>query len=571
MRCLALAVELRRRGAEVLFVCRLMEGNLIDLVRQAGFDVRELPAGTGEVRTGPPHIAWLGEDLSVDAAQSLAAVQESGRFDWLIVDHYALDARWERDMRASAERILVIDDLADRDHDCEILLDQNLWPGAYERYAERVTTDCHLLLGPRFALLRPEFRDVRITHSPRVGLEPPAHLFIFLGAADPQDATSRVLDALSLLKAGTVTADVVVGAANPNRDRVRARCGRLHGVRYHQQVGNIAELMARADLAICSAGSITWERCALGLPAVALAIAENQQAIGEHSAGAGASIYLGRADDVPAASIARAIEKIVASPVELSRMRVAAGRLVDGAGAKRVAYAMCPRPLQISIVSDEGSWIEEYVEGLARSWRADGHDVERVSNVSQVREGDLAFFLGCSGIAGREVLNRNLHNLVVHESALPAGRGWAPLTWQILEGKNQIPVVLIEAEASVDAGDIYLRGTLHFRGFELCDELRAAQGEITQELCRTFVTQYPAILSAARPQTGETSVYRRRRPDDSRLDPESSIRQQFALLRVVDNLRYPAFFDLCGHRYVLHIRRLDEEPYDGIKMEVHRA
>jgi methionyl-tRNA formyltransferase len=147
------------------------------------------------------------------------------------------------------------------------------------------------------------------------------------------------------------------------------------------------------------------------------------------------------------------------------------------------------------------------------------------------------------------------HNLVVHESDLPLGKGWSPLTWQILEGKNRIPVTMIEAEKKVDSGVIYAQEWMEFQSHELVEELRAAQAEATIRLCKKFVREYPGIVDSAREQKGEESFYSKRKPEDSRLDPDKSIREQFNLLRVVDNEKYPAFFDMHGQRYLLKIKK----------------
>ncbi len=147
------------------------------------------------------------------------------------------------------------------------------------------------------------------------------------------------------------------------------------------------------------------------------------------------------------------------------------------------------------------------------------------------------------------------HNLVVHESDLPQGKGWSPLTWQILEGKNQIPVTMIEAEEKVDSGVIYAQEWIEFQGHELVEELRAAQAKTTIRLCEKFVREYPEIIDTAKEQAGEESFYPRRKPEDSRLDPGKSIKENFNLLRVVDNEKYPAWFELDGWKYLLKIEK----------------
>jgi len=184
-----------------------------------------------------------------------------------------------------------------------------------------------------------------------------------------------------------------------------------------------------------------------------------------------------------------------------------------------------------------------------------GHTVVWKHNVSQIKNGDVVFYLSCGQIVPVDILSRNNHNLVVHESALPHGKGWSPLTWQILEGKNEIPITLFEAEESVDSGNIYIQDVMRFNCAELVDELRKKQAEYTTRLCVSFVKNYPSIIAKGRKQIGKTTYYKKRVPKDSKLDHDKTIREQFNLLRVVDNVRYPAYFELNGIRYMLKIEK----------------
>ena len=211
------------------------------------------------------------------------------------------------------------------------------------------------------------------------------------------------------------------------------------------------------------------------------------------------------------------------------------------------------KKLSICIVSDADSWITPYVEKLAEELQAMEHNVICRHDFDVKRAYDLCFLLSFSKIISARNLQRNKHNLVVHESALPKGKGWSPLTWQILEGKNCIPITLFEATAKVDAGQIYLQEKMHFKGTELVQDLRHVQGTMTQRLCLEFVRRYPAILQTAKAQDGEATFYPRRRPADSCMDLDKPLRTQINLLRVVDNERYPAFFDYEGERYYLAI------------------
>lgn len=207
------------------------------------------------------------------------------------------------------------------------------------------------------------------------------------------------------------------------------------------------------------------------------------------------------------------------------------------------------------LVDNINSWIMPYASRVAADLKKDNHEVLFCNNHSDVKEGDLAFFLSCEKIVKRDVLKKNKHNLVVHESWLPKGKGWSPLTWQILEGENEIPLTLFEAAETVDSGDIYLQEVVVFDGSELVEELRESQGEKTIELIKKFVSIYPNIVGKS--MNGEETFYPRRTAKDSELDVNKSLAEQFNLLRVVDNERYPAFFNYRRHKYILKIYKAE--------------
>lgn len=200
----------------------------------------------------------------------------------------------------------------------------------------------------------------------------------------------------------------------------------------------------------------------------------------------------------------------------------------------------------VTICVDTPGWFDPFAERLAEQTGA-----KLVRSTSDVPEGDVAFYLSCCKLTPPGILARNACNIVVHASALPEGRGFSPLVWQVLEGRNEIPISMIHASDEADTGNIVMRDTLVFKGHELNGEMRTRLGEKIVEMCLAFL----ADPSTGEPQQGEPSWYPRRRPADSRLDPDKTIAQQFDLLRVVDNERYPAFFEHRGHRYKLLIER----------------
>jgi methionyl-tRNA formyltransferase len=210
---------------------------------------------------------------------------------------------------------------------------------------------------------------------------------------------------------------------------------------------------------------------------------------------------------------------------------------------------------QITIVSDRKNWINDHIPKWLPTLKEFAEEIIWVHEVSELTVGDMAFFLGCEQIVPRILLSRNRHNLVVHASDLPKGKGWSPLTWQILNGDNEIPVVLFEAAEKVDDGPIYIREQIVFEGTELIDEMRLELGRKTIALCNRFLREYPTVIEQAQDQHGESTYYPRRTPADSRLDPDLSIREQFRLMRVADNDRYPCYFELDGSTFEVKVER----------------
>jgi UDP-2,4-diacetamido-2,4,6-trideoxy-beta-L-altropyranose hydrolase len=341
MRCLTLAGTLRSRGCGVSFICRELPGHLCDFVESKGYKVHRLPYdGTNSLKNqnNIRHEDWLGVDWGTDAEQTLNILQTSQTPDWLIVDHYALDRRWETMMRPLTRKIMVIDDIADRPHDCDLLLDQNLYDDMESRYDGRVPDKCTKLLGPHYALLRPEFIEAR--KKLRVRDSSVKRIFVFFGGADLTNETEKALKAVQLLERSDIVIDVVVGSANPNKDAIRQYCASLPNANYFSQVDNMAFMMTTADLAIGGGGGTTWERCSLSLPSLVISVADNQVHIAEAAAAAGAIIYLGSSDKVTTVDVLNALRTVILAPDILRKLTKHASGLVDGMGADRVLSSM---------------------------------------------------------------------------------------------------------------------------------------------------------------------------------------------------------------------------------------
>lgn len=341
MRCLTLAEALRKRGAVCHFLCRSHPGHLIEYIRQQGFPVSELISD--DVKSDqvakreealPSHSAWLGCAWQDDAKQTCQALEGTGP-NFVVVDHYALDAQWEKQIRKIVPKIMVIDDLADRSHECDILLDQN-WFGkaAQQRYEGLVPNVCKLLLGPKYALLKPEYALLRALMPARDGLV--RRVLVFMGGSDPSNETSKVIDALNAHEFSNLLVDIVLGVNHPDPKGIANKVNRRPGVRLYQNLPSLAGLMARADLMISAGGSTSWERMCLGLPAVVLSIATNQIATNLAMQAVGYIFFLGESSQISARTIAGAIRQCIKEPGTLEQMSQRSQELVPGTGTEQV-------------------------------------------------------------------------------------------------------------------------------------------------------------------------------------------------------------------------------------------
>ena len=603
MRCLTLARALRDRGAECRFICREHPGNLLDLIRRQGFEAVALPA-QDEYAQHPDkedeqplaHAAWLGAHWCTDAEQTRVGAGDTA-IDWLIVDHYSLDARWESALRPECRKIMVIDDLADRTHDCNLLLDQNLFRDMADRYEGKVPAHCGLMLGPVYALLQPDYADLHPRVPPREG--PVRRVLVYFGGADADNLTGRAISAFLTLEQENASLDVVINPSSPHAESIRGQVAGHAQITLHEGLPSLAPLMVRADLAIGAGGATSWERCCLGLPALVITLAENQKPIAAGLDRQGLIRWLGHKDEVSETKLAQALKGVLDAGLSHDWSE-RCQQQVDGRGVERVVSilllnaktklkarlarlddeglilqwandplvrqnAFAPAPiapathrawfrkrlrdpehcrlymvetddgfpvgqvrfersdetweidytldahargrelgkpllqtamlalrastndallfgrfkdanrasrrvfealgfeskktegggLSIAVCSDAGSWINASIPDLVLGWLANGHSVAWAHAAGDVPGGDLCFYLSYGRIVDAPTRARYGNNLVVHESDLPKGRGWSPMSWQILEGANRIPVTLLEAVDEVDAGPIY--------------------------------------------------------------------------------------------------------------------
>jgi len=320
MRCLTLAEALRERGVDIYIICRECPGNLIAMLRQKAIPVR--------VMKPEDHTENLGEIQAEDADQTIGAINGEST-DWLVVDHYGLDAVWENKLRPHVKNLMVIDDLANRPHVCEILLDQNFVASGDVRYKNLVTPLCKVLLGPKYALLRKEFKMLRENLEPRV--REMRKILVFFTSGDDQGETLKAMQGIEL-SGKDVHVDVVVGLTNPGNEEISEKCTERNWD-FHRQVDYMPRLIAEADIVIGAGGSSNWERCALGVPALVAILAENQLPIAEALDSAGIVVNLGWWSNLQATDYANALNALTHEA--LNSMSDKAFKLVDAEGADR--------------------------------------------------------------------------------------------------------------------------------------------------------------------------------------------------------------------------------------------
>lgn len=361
VRCVTLAETLKPRGADIVFICRDHPGNQAARIEQAGFPVRMLPAPPQGTAARDDYAAWLGVPPQQDADETISALA-GAIVDWVVVDHYGLDALWERAVEPHAANILAIDDLANRAHACDVLLDQNHGTDADDRYKGLLPSACRQLLGPGYALLNSAYQR----HEPRVRRKV-ERILVYFGGVDSDNATGLALEALSTPALSKIAADVVIGTRNPHREAIQAIAARRGNTVVHGSLPHLADLMAQADLAIGAAGTTIWERLRCGLPSVVVGVAANQYSGAEALAAAGIIDYVGPLGGVTADMLRTGVFRLADDPSRLERQSRAGPLMVDGLGAARLAEVIVPssagqlrlRPATLSDAALLFGWVND--------------------------------------------------------------------------------------------------------------------------------------------------------------------------------------------------------------------
>tara|TARA_B100000787_G_scaffold170061_1_gene163750 strand:- start:9124 stop:11271 length:2148 start_codon:yes stop_codon:yes gene_type:complete len=697
VRSLVLADTITAQGCRVVFVCRILDGHLISLIRSRGFEVVVLGNGATSTKSATT-TDWLGVSQQDDAKHTIENLKDR-LIDILFVDHYSLDTAWETLIRPHVVSIVVIDDLANRDHNCDFLIDQNFRHDNFSCYEALVPNTCKTLLGLRYAILAPEYRASRKILLARSGII--NRVLVYFGGTDWQNMTTLALKALSQDEFSFLEVDVVVGSNYPFLSDLKELISRRPKTYLHQSLPNLASLMGVADLAIGAGGTTMWERMCMGLPALVISLADNQLPACEALQKEDLIHYLGSYNDVSEGMLSKYLRQSIVNTEQNSDLSSRISKYVDGLGDLRVLQGILPLSaelvhLRLSKITDtsqifhigadalsfgalegysfesmdsveailqndldandcslfsieynglvlgvikhqycltddsmvisysldrsvrdmlaklvmksaemvlllmpiinpvdgssdveacfmfrfsngcvqysgqtadsakqvvlataKGSWINDHITGFCLELLLSGHAVRWVHELYEPLFGDICFYLGFDKIVPLAFREKFRFNLVVHESALPQGRGWSPLSWQILDGEDVVYITLLDAADEVDSGVIFLQDKMTFDGSELIEELRAIQAHKTFKLCRDFLSRPDEISGNAEKQKGDISYYPRRLPEDSSLDVNKSILDLFNHLRIADPIRYPSFFKLGSSKFKVTIQKFD--------------
>lgn len=322
-RCSSLAEELVRAGHQVTFVCRAQPGHLVDLLRSRGYEVHALRP-TGDVRAAGDR----------DAAETAAVAP--GPYDWCIVDHYGLDASFESAIRTIAGQVLVIDDLADRPHDCDVLVDASHGAEAASVYDNLVPTRTRRLVGQDYVLLRAAFRSL----APAPALEDVRRLLVSFGGNDPPGMTLRAVGVLKDPTFANLHIDVTSSIANPRVNTLRQEMLGYDRFHFHVDTPDFHLLLRDCDLCLGAGGTTTWERFYLGKPSLVITLADNQFAFSDRLAQAQLIRLVGYAPELDDEDLARALTATIADRDWRRRAALAGMALIDGKGVSRVASAL---------------------------------------------------------------------------------------------------------------------------------------------------------------------------------------------------------------------------------------
>lgn len=339
MRCKTLAKELSEKGVGVLFICNEAKGNINHLIEE-DFKIKKIKTNNNLIEGNNATSIWKTKDQIEDANACVNIIRKLRGEIWVLVDNYSLDIAWETTLRRNLEmeehinyKMMVIDDLANRQHWTDYLLDQNYFGKITKvRYEGLVNRESVKLLGTDYALIRKEFKDIE--RSKRIVIKKSnINILCFFGGSDPYKLTTRTINALINLNIKNIKVNVIVGTQNQEYNTLREKIKLLDNITLLKQVNTMARVMAQADLAIGSCGSTTWERAFMKLPSAIITFGEDQRQIAGALAEGGYIHLIGDQRTVSNRDIMSSIEHCLTNIEALK----SGEELVDGYGCQRIS------------------------------------------------------------------------------------------------------------------------------------------------------------------------------------------------------------------------------------------
>ena len=392
IRCMVLADQLVTQGVSVQFVCVKSDEQSythLELVDHPVIFLEKKCGSRNKVRDHiSPETIWPLDQQEVDAVETIRALSQQPPCDWLVVDHYGLDMVWENSVRVLTQRIMVIDDLANRHHDCDLLLDQGYCFGYEDRYSTLLKKNCRVALGPGYALLAPEYRQLR--RNPNPSRELVRNILVCFGGSDQKRLYRLVVEAFESIDMGSTRLTVVLGGSSQHLAFFERLTHHDKRVCIYKKQTTLASFMATADLFVGSIGMTTWERCCLGIPTIAISLADNQEQIAERLNSEGVIKWVGNKESINCGGLKEQfLSFLETADTGIDRDRQCT--LVDGRGVLRIVTALYARRAQNveirpAVISDEEELLHWVNDPEATRFSFRGRSVEYAEHKEWFRD-----------------------------------------------------------------------------------------------------------------------------------------------------------------------------------------
>ncbi len=550
-RCLNLAKYLKSKGVKCNFISKRLTGNLISKIKKENFDVFILPnRNSKKLRFKLDYNDWLQDTIENDIKDTIKIISKYDNIDYLIIDHYSLDIRWENNVRSYVDKIFVIEDLTSRKHFCDYLLNFNIPNDNHKKYKNLTNPHARILLGPKYLLLPENYNYSK----KKINLKRIV-FFIFFGYSDNFDLTYKTINYLERMSNENFFYNIVLGRSSINFKKIQNLLKDKKNFKININIKNIINIIKKSDIAISAGGFNSFERIRLLKPSIVINNAKNQNDICRSLSKYKFIEYIGETKDLNFFKLKKSVKKIIHNYDKVINHLYKNKELFPKNSLDNI-YSLIKKDSKIiNILIDKNSWLNDYLGSFKKDLRKNSYIVNIHNDYKSLNYALCTFILSFSNKIPNKYLSLSKHNIVVHESSLPKGRGWSPLTWQILEGKTKIPICLFSASKEIDSGKIYIKDTIITKKTDLIDDLRLAQASKTFDLCKKFLKRKNYYLYNSKNQTGKPSYYTKRKPKDNELDINLSLKDNFNLLRVSDFNRYPAYFMLENKKFKIKIEK----------------